>query len=285
MRFTPWYFVLRTLSFVLCPLSFVLRLRIILVAAISFSLGCSKRESRNVAAPYPNRPVKVLVPFAAGGGSDTFARVIAQGVKDNRLLPQPLVVINVPGAGGTIGSRRARDAPADGYTLLNLHDAILTAKHAGVASFGPEAFQPVAATGRVGLVVVVEENSAINQLRELMEAARAAPDSLVFAATLGAPSHFAGLLLEKTCPGASFRFTQLGGGAKRFGALKGGHVSLTVFSVSEFVQFQPAGLRALAYLGSQRHPALANVPTARELGFDVLASTMHFWWLPKGTGP
>ena len=132
MRFTPWYFVL-------CPSYFVRRLGFILAAAISFSLGCSKRESRNVAAPYPNRPVKVLVPFAAGGGSDTFARVIAQGVKDNRLLPQPLVVINVPGAGGTIGSRRARDAPADGYTLLNLHDAILTAKHAGVASFGPDA--------------------------------------------------------------------------------------------------------------------------------------------------
>lgn len=93
--------------------------------------GCAYDDLPESTGEWPRRPVKVVVPFGAGGGSDTFARIVQRAVRDQHLLPQPLVIINVPGAGATIGSRRVKDARPDGYTLLMLHEAILTAKYSG----------------------------------------------------------------------------------------------------------------------------------------------------------
>ena len=107
------------------------------------------------AETYPSRPIKVIVPFGAGGGSDTFVRIIQKAIEDNQLLPQPLVVINVPGAGGTIGSQRATNAAPDGYTILNLHQGILTAKYSGKVDHGPEAFEPIIATSEDAMILAV----------------------------------------------------------------------------------------------------------------------------------
>ena len=143
---------------------------------------------------YPARPIKVVVPFAAGGGSDTFARIIKRAIDDGNLLEQPLVILNVDGAGATIGSRRVKNAPADGYTLLNVHEALITAKHSGKVVYGPEAFVPIAGTGEVGLAVAVAEDSQYRDLTQLVAAAQEKPDSVVFSANLGAPLfHFVGL--------------------------------------------------------------------------------------------
>ena len=97
----------------------------------SFLGGCSTDAP---GGSYPARPIKVVVPFAAGGGSDTFARIIKRSIDDQGLLDQPLVILNVDGAGGTIGSRRVKNAPDDGYTLLNVHEALITAKYSGNAA-------------------------------------------------------------------------------------------------------------------------------------------------------
>ena len=90
--------------------------------------GC---DSRSAPQAYPARKIELVVPFSPGGGTDTYARIFKQAVEKEGLLPQPLVVINHGGAGGTIGSRRVKDAAPDGYTMMVLHDAILTAKLAG----------------------------------------------------------------------------------------------------------------------------------------------------------
>lgn len=232
---------------------------------------------------YPSRPIKVIVPFGAGGGSDTFVRIIQKAVEDNNLLPQPLVVINVPGAGGTIGSQRATNAEPDGYTILNLHQGILTAKYSGKVDHGPEAFEPIIATGEDAMILAVADNSEFTTLRELLDAAKTTPETLAYGANLGAPSHFSGLLLERSHPGARFRFVQTGGGAKRFAELTGGHIAMTTFSVSEYLRFRSGGIRALVFLGPERHPALPDTPTAREQKFDVTTSNLQFWWAPKGT--
>ena len=232
---------------------------------------------------YPSRPIKVVVPFAAGGGSDTFARVIQRAIESQTLLPQKLVIVNVPGAGGTIGSRRVKNAPADGYTLLLLHEGILTSKHSGRAAYGPEAFEAIAGSGDATQVIAVSADSPYDDLNALISDASRRPEQIVFAANLGAPSHFAGLMLEQQRPGARFVYSPTGGGAKRFHSLQGGHVDVSAFSIAEFVQFQSAGMRALALLGPQRHPAVPDVMTAREQGFDVVSRNMQFWWAPKGT--
>ena len=193
------------------------------------------------------------------------------------------MIINVPGAGGTIGSRRVKNARPDGYTLLLLHEGILTAKHSGASAYGPEAFSPIAGTGDATQVVAVSGDSSIRDLTALMKTATEMPDTIIFSANIGAPSHFAGLMLESESPGSKFRYTQNGGGAKRFAALQGGHVDVSSFSVAEYVQFQQDGMRALAILGEKRHSDLPDLPTAGEQGFDVISQNMQFWWAPLGT--
>lgn len=254
-----------------------------LLAALLLAGGCSAPTATEEA--YPSRPIKLIVPFSAGGGTDTFARIFKAAVDKYQTLPQPLVVVNLNGAGATIGSRRVKDAVPDGYTVLILHEALITAKYAGTVNYGPEAFEPVAQTGEIGMVIAVAEDSPYSDLSELLGAASAEPDSVLFAANLGAPSHFAGLLLERTKENAAFRYTQYGGGADRFAAIKGGHVATSAFSLAEYVRFQPAGLRALAFLGTRRHESIPDVPTAREQGFDYVSNNIMMWWVPKGTPP
>lgn len=239
----------------------------------------------SVAQTFPERPIKVIVPFGAGGGSDTFARIIQKAIDDEDLLPHPLVIINVPGAGGTIGSRQARDAEPDGYTILCLHEAILTARKTGKVDYGPEAFEMIAGTGRSGLIYAVHDSSPYKSLGELMSAAHDHPGRITVGVNVGAPSHFVALRLEQSVPDIQFRFVNQGGGAERFGNLRGGHITMSVFSMAEFEQFKEAGMRALAYCGRERHPASPNLPTAMEQGYPVDSSNIQFWWAPKGTPP
>lgn len=247
------------------------------------------RGRRETTTTYPNRPIELVVPFKAAGGSDTFARFIEKAIEENKLLPQPIVISNVGGAGATIGSRRVKDAKPDGYTVLILHEALITAKYYGQVEYGPEAFEPVAGTGRIGLVVAVWEDSPYRNLTDLLEDAKQRPDTLVFAANLGAPAHFVGLMLERHFPGARFRFTQSGGGADRFADLKGGHADVSVFSVQEYEAFKSkpdsnaSGIRAIAVCQPERHAAAPDVPTTHEQGVPVTHINMQFWWVPKGT--
>ena len=234
-------------------------------------------------AEFPEKPIEVIVPFAAGGGSDVFVRIVQKSIRDNDLSPEAFVIRNVGGAGGTIGSRQARDADPDGYTILCLHDGIYTAQHYGNADWGPDAFEPIAATGRSGIVVAVAGDSPYEDLDDLMQDVEQRPYQIVYGTNLGAPSHYSSLFLQEGVPGARFRFTQSGGGAKRLAQLQGGHIDVTGFAVSEYVQFKAAGVRALAVLNAERVPALPDLRTAKEQGVDATSDLMQFWWAPKGT--
>ncbi|MDF1850331.1 MAG: tripartite tricarboxylate transporter substrate binding protein [Verrucomicrobiales bacterium] len=229
------------------------------------------------------KPVQVIVPFSAGGGSDTLARFLVREINASGLDDSPWVVINIPGAGGTIGSRHAKNAFPNGNTVLFLHDGILTAKLSGKAPYGPEVFEPIAMTGKVGMVLAVSENSLFSSLPELLEAASTTPDTITFAANLGAPSFYVGKLIESRSPSSKFRYVQSGGGARRFADIKGNHIQVTVFSVSEFLSFRDGGLRGLAYFGEDRHPGIPEVPTARENGIDVVYENLQGWWAPLRT--
>ncbi len=232
---------------------------------------------------FPDRPVKVIVPFSPGGGSDTFARIMQRSIQQHDLLGEKLVIVNIPGAGGTIGSRTAMNAYPDGHTILFLHDGILTAQKSGLVPFGREAFEPIAITGEVGAVIAVGESSEYRKLETLLQAASTKTQTITFAANIGAPSHYMALILQQAHGSASFRFVQSGGGAKRFGELKGGHIGVSAFSVAEYLSFKDGGLLAIAYLGEKRHPALPDVPTARENGVDAVYGNLQGWWAPKGT--
>jgi tripartite-type tricarboxylate transporter receptor subunit TctC len=252
---------------------------------VALMVACFGGNSENDGDSYPARPIKLVVPFGPGGGSDTFGRIIKRGIDEAGLLPQPFVIINRPGGSATIGSRYVRDAKPDGYTLLLLHNGIITAKYSGKVNYGPEAFDPVASTGGIGMVVVVKDTSRFETLTQLLDECKAKPDTVTNGVNLGAPTHFAALQLEQAFLGANFRFTQSGDGADRAIKLAGDHIEVSSFSVSEYVDFKSRSLRAIAYLGKERHSALPEVPTAREQGIDVVYRNRHYWWFPKGTPP
>ncbi|MDA1014141.1 MAG: tripartite tricarboxylate transporter substrate binding protein [Planctomycetota bacterium] len=254
-------------------------------AALIFAMllvGCEQADPN---ASFPSKPIVLVVPFSAGGGTDQFARVMKKAISDNELLSVPLVIKNVDGAGATIGSREVKDAEPDGHTMLLLHEAIITAKFSGKVDYGPKAFTPVIGTGEVGMVVAVNQESPYHTLKDLMHAAQESPDTLVWTANLGAPSHFVGLMLEKKLAGARFRYSQSGGGTKRFHEIKGGHAAVTAFSLEEFLRYREGALRGIAFLGSKRHPGIPQIPTASEQGFKVTHRNIFFWWVPKSTPP
>jgi tripartite-type tricarboxylate transporter receptor subunit TctC len=257
----------------------------VLLLAPLLLVGCSSEERDAKRDVYPSRPIQLIVPFGAGGGTDAFARMMKKAIGDQKLLPVPLVIRNVGGAGATIGSRQAKDAAPDGYTVLLLHNALLTAKFAGMVEYGPEAFEPIAATGEVGMVIAVAESSKYKTLGDLMDATKNEPNTVSFGANMGALTHFAGLQLEQTTDGSVFRYVASGGGAERFEDLLGGHIDVSGFSIEEFIRYRPAGLRGLAFMGVERHAGAPDVLTAKEQGYDAIRDNVFMWWCPKGTDP
>ena len=257
--------------------------RLVAVGLIAVGLPCFAQTATEEDEAYPSRPIKIIVPFSPGGSTDAMARLVKREIELRNLLPQPLVVVNIEGAGSAIGSRRAKNAKPDGYTLLVLNEAIITSKYWGTVPYGPEAFEPIAGTGEAGTILTVREDSRFESLGDMLEEAKRNPGTVKAAVALGTPSHFACLGAQSALPGAELRHAQFGGGAHRFAALKGGHVDLTTFSTDEFRRFRQEGLRGLAYLAKQRNPDIPDVPTALEQGFDVQRSIMLYWWAPKGT--
>ena len=254
---------------------------VILLAAVTATLRLEFSPAGN--GSYPEKPITLVIPFAPGGESDFFGRELQKAIRDHKLLPQDIVIQNVRGAGATIGSGRVRRAAPDGYTMLLLHEALITAQSSGKVPYGPEDFEPIAATGRLNMVIAVREDSPFQTLVDLMTAAREDPNKLVFAANLNAPVHYAGLILESNEPGAAFLYTQIGGGANRFEALVGGHADVSAFSMGEFIDYRVGGIRALAVSSAERLPAAPEIMTTVEQGYDFVHANMHFWWFPRGT--
>jgi tripartite-type tricarboxylate transporter receptor subunit TctC len=243
------------------------------------------------AAAWPEKPIKVVVPFNAGGTSDQVTRAFQAAIQEGELLPQPITVINV-GGHFSIGARQVMEAAPDGYNFLTIHIALMGGEAAGLYDFGYRDFEAVAATGQFCLSPMVRKDSGIDSVDQLLEKAKTEPDSLIFGANLGAINHMAGIMLQDTEPGAQFRFVQIGGGAENFTALTGAQTNATVLSGAEVVNFTrlpdgsenpEAQIKPLAYTGAERHPRLPDLPTMKELGRDMQFCVDSWWFAPKGT--
>jgi putative tricarboxylic transport membrane protein len=231
---------------------------------------------------WPEKPIKVIVPFAPGGTSDQVARIFQRAIQENKLLSQPITVVNI-GGHFSVGSRQAMDSPPDGYTFLLIHIALMGGEGSGVMNFGYRNFEGVASTSEFCLTPVVRNDSPYKTLRELLAAAKDKPDTVLYGVNIGAINHMAGLLLQSTTPGAKFRYVQVGGGAENFRAVLGGHTNAGILSGAEYVSFRASGIRALGYTGPQRHPGIPDVPTVKEQGFDMEFCVANWWFAPKDT--
>ncbi len=244
------------------------------VAALGAAMGAAvvSTVARGQGRTYPSKPIRVIVPFASGGGSDTFMRLIAARLSESRRYVT--VIENRPGAGGNLGAEIALREPADGYTLL-----VISGSYAGNAvvskpGFDPiNAIQPVIQFTREPMMVVGSANAAADTLARVIDKARAAPGTVTYGSSgVGGLIH---LSTEYFASVAGIRMSHVpykGTGAA-LNDLLGGQIELLFGGTSTLLQLAKAGkLRPLAVESPHRLAALPGMPTFAEAGvpgFDV----------------
>ena len=220
------------------------------------------------AATYPNRAIKLIVPFTPGGPVDVMARLVGQYLSAK--LGQAVVVENRPGAGGTIASKLVASADADGYTLLFASAGSLAISPSLYKNLGYDpvaGFAPVALVANHPQAMVVHPSVPVHSVKELIAYAKANPGKLNFGAALGTPPHLMGELF-RTLAGIDIVFVPYKGAAPALTDLLAGRTQMTMFSTAVIVPPILAGrLRPLAVTSTTRWHELPDVPTMTEAGF------------------
>ncbi len=230
------------------------------------------------AADYPNKPVRLIVGFLPGAGSDLSARIVAAAL--GAQLGQPVVVENRPGAGSMIGVQGVARARPDGYTLLHTNSdgiSMLPAIRSEVPYAIPKDFSFITRIVQFPLVVTVNAQLPIHSMAELIAYAKANPGKLHYGTSgVGTASHLASLLLEKEA-GISMTHVPYKGSAGALPDLFGGSIDLAFPAVQTIAAQAGSGkVRFLAVTGAKRDPLMSEVPTLVELGFP--SSTMVVWY-------
>jgi tripartite-type tricarboxylate transporter receptor subunit TctC len=241
------------------------------------------------AAAYPSKTITIVVPYAAGGSSDTRARQVAEKIAV--YLGKPVIVDNKPGAGGNIGTDFISRAAPDGHTLGLGNFAPLAVNKALFAklSYDPAELVPVVLLERGPLVLVVADKSPFKSYKDLAAHAKANSGKVTYAsAGSGGSFHLAGEMLEDVVGGKMIHIPYKGGGPAT-NDLLGGTVDFMFDMVPAslpYLKSSPARMRALAVATDKRLPQLPDVPTFAELGVkDMEASNWFGIIAPKGTPP
>jgi tripartite-type tricarboxylate transporter receptor subunit TctC len=237
-------------------------------------------------APWPSRPVHVVLPHAPGGGTDLLARLIAERLR--AVFDQPFVVENRPGAGINIGTTHVARQPADGYTLLvttNTH--VMNVAFYKQLPYDPiKDFQPVSLIATSPMLMVAPAAVPAKTIREFVGYAKSQPGALAYASTgQGTPQHLAAAMLE-TATGIRMIHVPYKGGAPVVNALLGGEVAMTFGAVNALIPHVRSGrLRALAVSDPKRSGLLPDVPTVAE-ALSLPGYSVQLWYavlVPAGT--
>jgi tripartite-type tricarboxylate transporter receptor subunit TctC len=233
--------------------------------------------------PYPTKPLRLIVPYPAGGGVDTVARVL--GVKLGDILGQQVVIDNRPGANGIIGSDITAKAPADGYTMLmqSVAHAINASLYRKLPYDTVKDFAAVTLVNTQPNLLVVYPSLPVASVRELLAMAKSKPGVLTLASPgNGSSAHLSGELL-KIMAGVDILHVPYRGGVPALNDLMGGRVSLTFSSVSLSTPLVTAGkLRALAITSLVRSTVVPDLPTVAETIPGYESSTWYGIFLPGG---
>ena len=216
---------------------------------------------------FPNKPIKFVVPFAAGGGGDVVARMLAQRMQER--IGNPIVVENRTGAGGNIGSDFVLKSPPDGYTLLNMSSSYPIQAAVSKLPFDPIAdMQPIVMVSRDPVVLLVNANSALKDAKDLHAAAVRNPGKLTYgSAGVGSIAH---LGMEELAHVMGIKLTHVPykGSSQAFTDVLGGQVDMMLTSATFSGPHIKGGkVRGIGIAGTQRMPTLAEVPTFEEQGF------------------
>jgi tripartite-type tricarboxylate transporter receptor subunit TctC len=254
-----------------------------IVVAIVLAAGVAPARTQD----YPSRSITVIVPFPTGGASDVVARIVTNQM--SKLLGQPIIIENVGGAGGTIGSARAAAAAPDGYTLL----AAAMGSHVAAPVLTPNVkydpvadFVPIGITAHSPAVVIARKDFPAQDLKEFVGVLRQRGDAVRQAhGGIGASSHMACLLFTEQI-GAKPTLVAYRGSAPALNDLVGGHVDfMCEQSVSVADQVLSGSVKAYAVSAPERLATLPNVPTAKEAGVNYEMSIWAGLFAPKGAPP
>jgi len=257
------------------------RLRALALVALFVPIAASGQ------AAWPNKPVRLISPFAAGGGTDAFARPLAQVLSQN--LGQQFIVDNRAGAGGTVGADIAAKAAPDGYTFLvgAVHHTIAVSVYAKLPYDLEKDLVPVTMVAMVPSVIVVHPKVPVSSVKELIEYAKANPDKLNFASAGNGTSHHLNGELFKIRTGTKMNHIPYKGAGPAMQDLLAGQVDLMFDGMgTSSPQIKGNRLRPLAVMTATRAPAFPDIPTLQESGvpdFDV--TTWYALWAPAGTPP
>jgi tripartite-type tricarboxylate transporter receptor subunit TctC len=231
-------------------------------------------------AAYPDRPVKLIVPWAAGGDTDSIYRSFVPHLQ--KQLGGTVVVANVGGASGTKGAKEAKEAPTDGYTIFAVHDSIHSTYWSGVADVNYTDFEPICLVSATPSIVTASPKTPWKDMKSLIADAKAKPGQITVGATLGSTSHFFPAMIEKAA-GIKFKYVSYEGTAPRMNALLGGHIELAESNLTQKGKVDAGELKFLAIAADQRSREIPNVPTLKELGIDVTYAIHRGLLAPKGT--
>jgi len=235
---------------------------------------------------YPSKPVKIIVPFAAGGPADIYARVI--GEKLQAAMGQPFVIEDRPGGGALIGTDAVAKSAPDGYTVLMTTDATFSINphlYAKLPFDTQKDFVPVTMLVLLQQLLVANSNLSFNNLEELIQAAKAKPGSINYASYgSGSQPHLSGEMLKYKA-GIDLVHVPYKGISLAVPAVMAGEVQLTFAGIATSMPQLKAGrIKAIAIGGQKRSPLLPEVPTFAELGFPEVET--HAWFglfLPAGS--
>ena len=238
-----------------------------------------------LAQSFPDKAIRLIVPFAVGGGTDILAREIAPGL--GNALGQTMVVENRGGAGGNIGSDLVAKAPADGYTLLFGSNtlSINAALYANLPFDPVRSFAPVGTVATAPLVLVTNPGLPVSNVRELIALAKSKPGTLNWSAPgSGTPHHLASELFNKMAD-VKITHIQYKGGGPAITDLLGGHTQVAILTYASVRSYITSGkLRVLGVTTSQRSALLPDVPTIAEAGVPGYAVDLWYGiFAPVGT--
>ena len=238
-----------------------------------------------LAQDYPSHPITMVVPFPAGGPTDTLGRILSERMRVT--LGQPIVIENVTGAGSTIGVAHAAQAAPDGYTLsLGNWTSFVGSGALYRTSYDLlKDFEPVSLLTFAPMLIVGKNALPVNDAKELIAWLKANPDT-ASAATVGAGSaaHVCGLYFQDRT-NTRFQFVPYRGGAPAMQDLVGGQIDLMCAEASQTLTYLRSGkMKAFAVMAKTRWPALPDVPTTDEIGAPgMYISFWHGLWVQKGT--
>lgn len=255
-----------------------------LFSALAASAGLIVAPTTVEAADYPNRVIRLVVPFAAGGGVDVFARLLAEKLKEKRGVT--IIVENRAGANGSIGGALVRNSAPDGYTLLFSAATHVMAKQVMRSPpYDPVAdFTPVIRVGEAPMLVVMSPNLPFSTITEVAADARKQPNKWIFAtAALGAPGHIATVAFNKLA-GVNLTIVPYRGTAPGLTDVAAGHVQLMIDPVLALLPMARGGyVKPLAITAAERTTLAPEIPTAAQSGMPGLEfASWYGVWGPKG---